>query len=155
MSLEFELRRVIADVVREVVREELKSAFSERAATAPPAEPGYITVRKAAELACVHPATVRGWIHEGKLPSYRAGRLPRLKVSDFDAFLRTASQPREEIDIEEQARRILAEAAASDARRRARCSHSPQKHYGGYGTCRVRKCVCDRCQAPGAGARTP
>ena len=105
-----------AEIVWTVVREEL-------AAMAPPAEPTkqpaaeYLTIARAADVASVHPCTVRAWIKDGSLHAYRCGgRGYRILRSDLDARLTVA----EADPTNEQIRgRVDAILAKQRAKRRA------------------------------------
>lgn len=48
-----------------------------------------LSLQEVAEFFQVHPNTVRRWVHQGLLPSYRVGpqRLHRFRFHDLDAFL--------------------------------------------------------------------
>lgn len=79
-----------AEIVRTVVREELAAV----ALTATPSLPSggsmpeYLTIARAAEIANVHPCTIRAWIKDGSLHSYRCGgRGYRILRSNLDARL--------------------------------------------------------------------
>ncbi len=50
----------------------------------------WMTIEEAAKYLKVSVQSIRNYIKSGKLPSYRHGRLIRLKQSDLDAFLRPA-----------------------------------------------------------------
>lgn len=65
----------LRDLMREVIREELGQ------------RDGYVTIREAAQVARVHPATIRDWIREGHLPRHAAGRRPRVLLSELRALL--------------------------------------------------------------------
>jgi excisionase family DNA binding protein len=64
----------IRATVRDVVREELRPLRELLEQLAPRASDDLLTVRQAAELAHVHPNTVRNWIEDGQLPRRRSGR---------------------------------------------------------------------------------
>jgi excisionase family DNA binding protein len=88
------LVHVIADVVRQVVREELSKE---------PERSDYLSVRDAAEIADVIPGTIRSWIDAGKLGRYQAGRHVRVKRSELDALLHQPPTTSHESTPEEQA----------------------------------------------------
>ncbi len=46
----------------------------------------------AKRLACTE-AMLRKWVHEGKLPYVKVGRLTRIRQSDLEAWLRLGLQP--------------------------------------------------------------
>lgn len=85
----------IEDTIREVVRAEVRSALREvfpdrGSAPSPTSDDGYLSIARAAELAEVHPDTVRGWMKEGRLARHQAGRELRVRRSDLHAFLAAA-----------------------------------------------------------------
>lgn len=43
-----------------------------------------LTIDQASALYDVHPATIRRWIANGRLPAYRVGRLVRIKRTDLE-----------------------------------------------------------------------
>ena len=90
-------RAMLADVVREVMREDF----------ARPAAEEYLSVARAAEVADVTSGTIRTWMGEGKLGRYRAGRELRVKRSDLDRLLR-GEAPGSEASPEERALAALA-----------------------------------------------
>lgn len=100
--------QAVRDAVREVVREELRVALRELSIGAP-AQPmptsDYLSIADACEVAKVHPATLRGWIREGRLRGHRAGRHHRVKRSELDAFL-GALESTEDFDLEVKAREL-------------------------------------------------
>ncbi len=102
----------MAEEIRAIVREEVRAALREaladvgRALTPVPAEDGYLSVEKAAELAEVHPDTIRGWVKAGRLPRHHAGRELRVRRSELHAFLSAA--PNERATPEVEAAGILA-----------------------------------------------
>jgi excisionase family DNA binding protein len=75
---ETQLRALIRDAVREVIREELRRA---------PGRDEYLDVAAAAALAKVHPQTIRAWIADGRLTRYQAGRELRVLRAEIDAVL--------------------------------------------------------------------
>lgn len=140
MTLDETLRSLISEVVREIVREELRAAFREHTnASAPAALPQiqqirYLTPKQAGEIAGVRAETVYKWISSEGLPSYRAGRLLRVREDELHAFMRRdATEP---VDIDAQVDRIL----AREASRCVRCGHMPELHRNGR--CRAKKCKC-------------
>jgi len=72
------LRELIAEEVRRAVREEVGRA---------PREDVFLSVARAAEVADVAPATIRKWIHEGRLPQHGAGRELRVRRTELEEFL--------------------------------------------------------------------
>jgi excisionase family DNA binding protein len=81
------VERYIYEIVRAAVREELTLAVSSPLTkTSAPSE--YLTIARAAEVADVHACTIREWIKNGSLKSYRCGgRGYRILRSDLDACL--------------------------------------------------------------------
>lgn len=84
MSIEDDIRRVVREEVRAAVREALADVGK---ALTPPVDDGYLSVEKAAELAEVHPDTIRAWIKAGRLVRHQAGRELRVRRSELHAFL--------------------------------------------------------------------
>src|SRR4051794_31001096 len=89
-SIEIPLRDLFQNVARDVLREELRAALDEfggspATPTSPPSStPRYLSAREAADVAGVHPKTVRAWTQEGGLPVYRlelSRRRPRFLKS--------------------------------------------------------------------------
>ena len=100
-----------AAIVRSVVREELAAAlpplggapYGARA----PSE--YLTVARAAEIADVHPCTIREWIKAGSLRAYRCGqRTYRVLRSDLDARLTIETSDPTSEELRERVDEILA-----------------------------------------------
>lgn len=93
-------------LIRQVVREELAA----HAAPAQPqrqAEVEFLTVSGAAAVAKVHPSTVRGWLRDGRLRRYAAGKRARVKAAEMQALLE--GQPSAEpINLAERAAEIRA-----------------------------------------------
>jgi hypothetical protein len=84
MSLfdERELREIVADELRRVLREE-------RAVASRPAnDVEYLPVVAAAARAAVAPATIRAWMAQGRLRRYHAGRELRVMASELTALMR-------------------------------------------------------------------
>jgi excisionase family DNA binding protein len=81
MSLfnEAELRDIIRDELRAVIRQELGKK--------PAAAGDYVSVTDAAKIASVQGQTIRSWIRSGRLAGYKAGRVARVRRSDLEAFL--------------------------------------------------------------------
>jgi excisionase family DNA binding protein len=102
VSLELELRRLIKEAVREAVAAELRDVLA-ALQVARPVGAGYLRVAAAAEYAGVHAQTVRGWVRDGKLVSYREGRVIRVRAEDLDNLLRETVAPGT-IDFAERAR---------------------------------------------------
>ncbi len=83
MSIESDLRALIA----EVVREEIARALAER-----DRPDDYLSPRAAGALADVSPATVRRWIREGRIAGHRAGSRLRVRRSDLERLLRSGGE---------------------------------------------------------------
>ena len=107
MSLfnEQELRNVIAEEVRKIMREEMART---------PGNDAYLSVAGAATLAAVVPDTIREWIQKGDLGRYHAGRELRVRRSDLEAFLTSGRGDHDESTPEQEAQRFLARRAARD-----------------------------------------
>jgi excisionase family DNA binding protein len=108
----------IKEAVREVMNEQMER-LREALASAPGrrATDEFWPVRRAAQVAGVSPATVRGWIQSKRLRSYGAGRVLRIRRSEFEAFLTSmAKSPSEPVDVDERVRAILAETQRSTTR---------------------------------------
>ena len=71
------LRSFVAEVVREVVREELRRT---------PGADDYLTVQEAAAIARVGQGTVRAWLRDGRLRRFGETR-PLVRRGDLEAFL--------------------------------------------------------------------
>jgi excisionase family DNA binding protein len=56
-------------------------------------ERSYLTDAQIAELLSVPVATVGWWRRTGKLPYMRAGRYPRVRAVDFEAFVAARMHP--------------------------------------------------------------
>lgn len=92
MSLEAELRSLVRDEVRDVLREELQVLLQDRGGIRNAAE-AYLSIAKAARVADVAPGTVRAWIRSGRVESRRAGRVLRVSRTELERFM--ALQPSE------------------------------------------------------------
>jgi excisionase family DNA binding protein len=103
-----EARAHLAEVIRSAIREEL--AAISRA----PIEQGggngteYLTIARAAEVAGVHPCTIRGWIKDGSLRAYRLGRAYRLLRGDLDMRLTVEAADPTDQQVRERVDAILA-----------------------------------------------
>jgi excisionase family DNA binding protein len=84
MTLEETLTAAIERAVSEAVRRELRVL-----AEAQPSKDGagYLSVGDAARYAHVHPATVREWVKEGRIPRHQAGRRLRIRRDELDRCL--------------------------------------------------------------------
>jgi excisionase family DNA binding protein len=104
MEFESALRRL----VREVIRDEIDRALEpfRNQLGEPARQEGYVDVNRAAELVSVSPYTIREWIQSGRLRSFRAGRVYRLRVADLRTFVE--SQEVQKIDVKAEAAELLA-----------------------------------------------
>jgi excisionase family DNA binding protein len=71
------LKKIVVDAVKEAMTEASE----------------YLSVARAAEIAEVHPDTIRGFIREGRLKRYKAGREWRVKRADLDRLLEEMARP--------------------------------------------------------------
>jgi excisionase family DNA binding protein len=105
------LEASLRDLIREVVREEIRTALdgqSRRNATSNPDDDGggYMSLTRAAQLADVAPGTLRRWIREGRLDASRAGRVFRIRRDELERFLANPVR-----DVVKEARALLGRAA--------------------------------------------
>lgn len=106
------LDETIRALVRDVVREEIRAALSERttdplrrnAASAARHEDGYLSIARAAVFADVAPGTLRRWIRSGRLPVRRAGRVYRIGRAELEDFLQRQGRS---ADVAARARAIV------------------------------------------------
>lgn len=99
----------IREAVRDVVREEIQLLMRRMGPTAQPSTAPaseFLSIADAAELVHVHPATLRGWINEGRLKGHRAGRHHRVKRSELEAFLASMEHCDEDFDLDKRAREL-------------------------------------------------
>ncbi len=54
---------------------------------------GLVNIRQAAKWLACSEALLRKWLHQGKLPHVKVGRLTRIRQSDLEAWLRVGLQP--------------------------------------------------------------
>lgn len=94
-------------VIREIVRQELAASRTTPAPSAAEAgrEPEFLSVSEAAEVARVHPATIREWLRDGRLARFAAGKRARVKSADLRALLECRPAP-EPINLAERAEAI-------------------------------------------------
>jgi excisionase family DNA binding protein len=82
---------IVHDAVRDVVREEIRAALSERPLSttrnAGTDDGLYLSTKRAASVAGVFPGTVRRWIKSRQLPAVRISGIYRIKREHLDAFL--------------------------------------------------------------------
>lgn len=76
------LRSLIRDEVRAVVREELAKLDLGR-----PVTQEFLSLETAATLTETSVSTIRGWLREGRLRTYHAGRLVRVRRDELEALL--------------------------------------------------------------------
>jgi len=152
-NLEVVLRDFLADVVRQVVREELRLVVGQLQLTnqQPEAVPpqamtdGYVTAAEAARFLSITAPTVREWSARGHLRAYRAGRQLRFRLADLHGVMH-GGPPREKPPptTEEEVNRILAYMRDSAARECGTCKHAPVMHAHKKHRCRVKGCSCQR-----------
>ena len=76
-----DLRAIVAEELREVLRQELRGAGRGLA------RGDLISTTEAADLAAVTPETIRKWMDAGKLRRHNAGRVRRVSRRELQAFL--------------------------------------------------------------------
>ena len=105
MGMDTAIKEAVRSAMKEEMRE-LKDALAAMPGRRPTDE--FWPVKKAARVAGVSEWTVREWIQSGRLRSYGAGRVLRLKRSEFETFL-TARQHEapSKVDPDDVARQIL------------------------------------------------
>lgn len=86
----------LADMIRDVVRDEVRSS----------AVPTYLSTKAAAQVADVHPATIRVWVKRGDLREYWAGNDLRIRLSDLEAYL-ARKNPENVIDLDARVREMM------------------------------------------------
>ena len=52
-----------------------------------------LTIKEAAKFLACSEAMLRKWIHQGKLPCLKVGRLTRIRQSDLEGWLRFGLRP--------------------------------------------------------------
>lgn len=67
----------------------------------------YLSVRKAAQVAEVHPDTIRTWVKAGRLANHRAGRELRIRRDELHRFLESDDVQKNRLTPEEEAAAIL------------------------------------------------
>ena len=97
----------LREMLRGIVREEVRAALVEAGTTSPDGD-GYLSVQKAAALTDVHPDTIRAWVRAGRLRGYRAGRELRVLRSELHHFLDAGDLVDHRETAEEEAAKILA-----------------------------------------------
>ena len=101
------IRAVIGEEVSRVLREELPGLLAQLLATMARSD-CYLSVAKAAEVADVHPDTIRGWVKAGHLAGHRAGRELRIRLDELRRFLDGGGGgPKNRQTPEEEANEIL------------------------------------------------
>lgn len=105
-QLDYVLRELVRDVVREELRIALAEARPRQAANVNTPADSYLSVAKAAKVADLAPNTIRTWIRDGQLAGHRAGRVLRVKRSDLESFLAVVPTKHKVIDIAKRAREL-------------------------------------------------
>lgn len=77
------LRRLIRDELCEVLREELIAMGG----GPPPPTSNYLSPKQAAALAGTSVSTIHSWRRQGRLKTYRAGRLVRVRRDELEALM--------------------------------------------------------------------
>jgi hypothetical protein len=77
------LREIVAEEVRRVLREELLERGR------PVGDVEFLPVAVAAARVAVAPATIRGWMAQGPLGRYRAGRELRVRIAELAALMQS------------------------------------------------------------------
>lgn len=99
----------LKQIVREVVRDELRAAFAQLHAAPRNAANSerFLSIAKAAAFADVAPGTLRRWIRTGRLSAVRAGRVHRIAQHELVDFLAREGRS---VAVVERARTIAARA---------------------------------------------
>lgn len=102
----------LEETIRQIVREEVRSAFRELSPSNQQSRAGgspddLLTLAEAATLARRCSATVRRWTEDGELKFSKRGRSPLIRRGDLEAFLRAEAQPGTDAQIEELAKRMV------------------------------------------------
>ena len=105
---------VLRELLREVVRDELKPLVESLEGIATPrplpSSAPYLSTEEAAALVGVRVETIRRWISSGQLPGHRAGRLTRVRRDQLEDFL--TKKPAHGLDVGGIVARILAKKSA-------------------------------------------
>lgn len=83
------MEEMLKDIVRQVVREEIRALVAELKAVA---VPEILTVDEAADVAKLHHTTIREWVKDGSLPASRAGARRGIRIKRDDLMKRLASK---------------------------------------------------------------
>lgn len=131
-DLEYALRTLLADVVREQLRlalgDDLPTRLREATSTdAPPPDDGYVSMQRAAEIAQVNPNSIRNWIRRGDLREYRAGRLVRVRLAELHRYLARPPETTTAVNAEQDVRRMLAKARRWDDAKAAALSEATER----------------------------
>ena len=101
--------------IRRIVREEMRCALADAKDREPMAEQDgaadYLSIDEAAKIARLHHSTIRGWIKDGSLKAFRAGRVYRIRRSDLDHRLTARVAEPRAIQVEERVAAILTKRA--------------------------------------------
>jgi len=117
LLLDDAIRSILREEVRAAVREELSALVPELRAS-PAAPDDFLSVREAARMAGVCPATVRTWLRSGRLTRYGSARLPRVRRADLLRFLSMPEGTSQDRSIHEQADSILSRQGSTSPVRR-------------------------------------
>src|SRR5260370_23890966 len=114
MTFEETLRAIVREELKNVLRTDLLPQLGDgRCANSE--EDRYLSLQKAGEFIDIHPDTIRKWIKEGRLHSYRAGRELRVLRSELCRFLEAADSVEQRGTAEEEAATILGRGAWDNA----------------------------------------
>jgi hypothetical protein len=127
------LKRLVIDAVREAFRQEF-------ARPEPGGDVRYLSVREAASLAGVAPATIREWTGTG-LRRYGTGRVLRIRSDERHDFMADDKHRGDQETLEHQAAEMVRVMRSQEAQRCAECRHLPSLHMTGRG-CRAKNCEC-------------
>jgi excisionase family DNA binding protein len=79
--------------LREIIHEEVQSAVLQVMGKKPAAAGEFVSAAEAAKIASVSSQTIRAWIRSGKLATYKAGRVLRVKRTELEEFLTIGPTP--------------------------------------------------------------
>lgn len=109
-----EIQQWVAEVIRSAVRAsvqelkgELVGVLTTRSTSPAGTRREYVSVTEAAEIAGVHPSTVRKLIASGKLGRYSVEAHVRIKIADLHAYMAREPRPGPPLDLDRRAAEIL------------------------------------------------